>query len=214
MERVSYSVIAVVKRYKYRVALVAGLCFVLFFLWFNWTPMWVNGLHGKIGNSWFYHSVDDESPVHINSIDDIYFTMGWGSGLHGYETIAIDANGKVQFLFHDFGAREPHWRLLAFRVPKETLQKLKSLLMDVEYFSLKSQYHAYVHDGTQWFVKVSCREGKKSVYCNNHFPQEIVKISDFLQSTFLGDRASHSISERVDCRETWNKLTGGSESFK
>jgi hypothetical protein len=86
------------------------------------------------------------------------------------------------------------------------LSKLRAELNDVRYFSLQKSYRdPNVDDGTQWFVKVRVGNNKKGVYCDNAFPPEIVRLSEFVHREILEPRmpelASAPVVDADDARE-------------
>jgi hypothetical protein len=70
-------------------------------------------------------------------------------------------------------------------MPAPALAKLRQLLVDVNYASLKRAYHADVVDGTQWCICVDVAGATKKVYCNNYFPDAAVRLASAISQDVL-----------------------------
>lgn len=115
--------------------------------------------------------------------------MGEGSGWHGYDVLRIAATGEARYTFAKLDGQRTVWRGAEFRVDKPMLAKLRATLNDTKYFSLRSAYRdPDVADGTQWFVKVRIGEKEKVVVCDNAFPPEVVRLSQFVHDEILDPR--------------------------
>ena len=125
------------------------------------------------------------APPPLLQIDKLLFVMGQGSGLHGYTIVRIEEGGAGELLIDKGTRAAPLWELISFQVSAADVADLKKLLMDTSYFSLPDMYDTGVQDGGQWFIKVKCTAAKKSVYCNNHIPEQAQRISNFLRQHVL-----------------------------
>ena len=114
--------------------------------------------------------------------DDFVFTMGVGGGWHGLDVFRVDAEGNASYIFTTHDGRL--WKA-EFQVPAPTLAKLRQLLVDVNYASLKRAYHADIFDGTQWCIRVDVAGATKKVYCNNYFPDEAVRLASAISQDVL-----------------------------
>ncbi len=120
---------------------------------------------------------------------DFAFVMGEGSGWHGYDVIRIAATGEARYSFAKLEGSKTVWRAAEFRVDKAMMAKLRATLNEQKYFSLQGEYrNPEVKDGTQWFVKVRIGDRKKGVYCDNEFPPEITRISEFVHREIIDPR--------------------------
>ncbi len=137
---------------------------------------------------------------------DFAFVLGEGSGWHGYDVLRIAATGECWYTFAKLEGDKTVWRGAEFRVDEAALAKLRAELNEVRYFSLEDTYRdPNVDDGTQWFVKVRVGNNKKGVYCDNAFPPEIVRLSEFVHQEILEPRmdqfASAPVVNAEDARE-------------
>ena len=120
---------------------------------------------------------------------DFAFVLGEGSGWHGYDVLRIAATGEARYTFAKLEGSRTVWRALEFRVDKAKMAELRATLNEQKYFSLEAEYrNPEVQDGTQWFVKVRIGDRKKGVYCDNEFPPEIVRISEFVHREIIDPR--------------------------
>jgi hypothetical protein len=74
--------------------------------------------------------------------------------------VRIDASGNATYVFSTRG----RWWKAGFDVPPSTVDKLRQLLVDVDYLALDRTYHAAVFDGTQWCIRVEAAGVSKNVY--------------------------------------------------
>jgi hypothetical protein len=150
----------------------------------------------------------------VKQIDDLVFVMGQGSGLDGYTTLRIEENGDGELLVDMSNSATPNWQLIRFQATVAAVADLKRLLIDVGYFTLPESYNTDVQDGGQWYVKVKCHAAKKSVYCNNHFPEPVRKVSDFLRDRILPTAmASKQVLPVTNWKQQWQRLSDGSETY-
>lgn len=139
---------------------------------------------------------------------DFEFRMGEGSGMYGYDVIKVGADGRCQYtalertLTYDPVAkayRRPGWRRADFTADPATVRDLRQLLADVGYGALPKGYHANVCDGTQWLVKAQAGGRRKGVYCNNHFPAEIIRLSAFVRDRIVAPhKAEIEAGQRIE----------------
>ncbi len=133
---------------------------------------------------------------------DFSFVMGEGSGWHGYDVLRIAATGEARYTFAKVEGQRTVWRAAEFVVEKPMLARLRATLNDTKYFSLRSTYQdADVADGTQWFVKVRIGDSRKGVFCDNAFPPEIVRLSEFVHAEILDPRLREFASAKEIDRE-------------
>ena len=108
-------------------------------------------------------TVEDPASARADSVDllgasDFSFVMGDGSGRGGYDIIKIGADGGCEYVFSESFQRtlpdgssviDRRWKQATFMIDRQTLDALRRLLVDIDYFRLKKEYHANVADGTQ-----------------------------------------------------------------
>lgn len=121
--------------------------------------------------------------------------MAWGSGMHGFETVRLAADGRASFLYR----REDQWWLVKFRVPGDAVASLRDELDRIGYFSLKERYSVGALDGDQWFVKVRQGQRRHAVYLDNEFPEAVEGLRNYVRTHLLGYARSAEVPpERVE----------------
>ena len=158
---------------------------------------------------------EDETPeafvddAQVLAGEDFQFLMGEGSGRDGYDLVKLRADGSCEYTFGEWQLQRKVWRRAEFQVAPETVADLRRLLVEVNYFRLKRRYHADAHDGTQWLVKARAAGRAKRVYCNNHFPAKIIKLSGFVRTRLLDPhRAEIAGAKAVELApmDQWNEF--------
>jgi hypothetical protein len=171
---------------------------------------------GKAATNYPLTHTDPETNPSRPTVQDILdasdFTLivGEGSGWHGYDVIKVRADGTCEHTFNDQGGAGLVWKRAAFTIDHATVLELRQLLVDIGYFNLPRAYHADVADGTQWVLQVSAAGKHKGVYCNNHFPPELIRISEFLRGRVLGAHPEARVGTQIDLdpMEQWRELAG------
>jgi hypothetical protein len=131
-----------------------------------------------------YWCVERANTVNVMGASDFKFSMGDGSGWHGYNTIKVCADGKCQYVFVD--RRGLSWRRGDFVVDPRTLRELRELLVEIDFFRLKETYHdPNIADGIQRWAWVEAYGMHKSVYCNNRFPEPFQELYTFVQKKVI-----------------------------
>jgi hypothetical protein len=120
--------------------------------------------------------------VDLLRAEDFAFAMGVGSGMHALEVFRVNGSGQVSYLFR--GERGWWWRA-EFQVSAEAVARLRRLLVEVNYLSLKRRYYTDWMDGTQWCIRVDAGGVTKKVYCDNHFPPPAVRLASFIGRELL-----------------------------
>jgi hypothetical protein len=157
----------------------------------------------------------EEDPVDYQSAKanleqgaDFVFVLGQGSGRDGFNTLQIDATRHAVVTYTANGAGK--YRRLQFRLSNEEYGALRSFVLSQHFFDLKKAYRANTNDGTQWFVRVRVTGLEKRVYCDNHFPREVIAISEFVRTNIVEDRlvpdagAPLGPKEAFDHRRAWD----------
>lgn len=130
---------------------------------------------------------DDSSPPKIRRADiqessDFLFTIGVGSGMFGLDIFGVSSSGKASFIF---STAPDEWWKAEFEVAPAHITRLRQLLVEVDYPSLKRAYHADVVDGTQWCMRLDVAGVAKHVYCDNHFPEPARRLARLVGSEIL-----------------------------
>ncbi len=226
--------------------------------WLRWIPgrpvppEWARGGVSP-DNSLSYETEEDlpssvAGDVEAVSGPDFVFTMGEGTGLHGYDVIQIWANGRCEYTFPDTrplmgdspatshpatGAASSAADLAPFRraffaVDPQVVADLRRLLVDIDYFNMKRAYRAPpdasgaapsaasappadgaaasppAASGTQWFVRVHVGSKEKGVWCDNHFPRQIMKLNEFIRTEIVEPNlAARGLAAPVDLPNNW-----------
>jgi len=119
------------------------------------------------------------------------------------------------------------FRRATFSVSPQIVADLRQLLVDVDYFNLKRAYRAPpspavnppsaaarpadgaaepppVENGTQWFVRVHAGSHEKAVWCDNHFPRQIMKLNDFVRTEIVDpNTTARSLAAPIDLPGNW-----------
>ena len=72
-----------------------------------------------------------------------------------------------------------------FRLAADQLDGLERELTAIDVFSLKRAYLANVDDGTQWFLRVRAAKQRKTVVLDNHFPDPIVRVAEYVRTRIV-----------------------------
>jgi len=223
--------------------------------WFRWVPgrpvppEWARG--GASPDNSLSYEVEEDLPssvagdVEAVSGPNFLFTMGEGTGLHGYDVIQIWANGRCEYTFPDVRplmnplpatttqpttapgltpADLAPFRRAVFAVNPQVVADLRRLLVDIDYFNMKRAYRAPpdptanppaaqpaegatpvpVNNGTQWFVRVHVAAKEKGVWCDNHFPRQIMKLNDFVRTEIVEPNATaRGLAAPIDLPRNW-----------
>jgi hypothetical protein len=151
------------------VAVVALLAAAFWYRWIPGRPVppeWARG--GICPDNSLSFDVEEDVPssvagdVEAVSAPNFLFTMGEGSGLHGYDVIQIWPNGRCEYTFPDVrplmfrppAATRPAtapasppadlypFRRAVFAVQPQVVADLRQLLVDIDYYNLKRAYRA------------------------------------------------------------------------
>jgi hypothetical protein len=112
--------------------------------------------------------------------------MAVGSNWLGLNVFRVDATGNASYVFKPWEkGRAGHWRQARFKVTAEELARLRRVLQEIDYPSLKRGYSSKVMDGAQWYVRVRAGQATKDVGCSNYFPDEVVRLAQFIGQELL-----------------------------
>lgn len=128
------------------------------------------------------------SPSKLMIHDDFNFIFGVGSGRVGYDSCRISSRDMTLlyvFRKRDLISKEGkeyrwNWYRGESKIFTDDIKKLCNLLDEISIYSLKDEYHSDILDGKQCFVKLKKDDIVKTIYCNNSFPKEILKIESFI----------------------------------
>jgi len=143
--------------------------------------------------------------------------FGRGSGWHGLNTIAISESGHV--VLHRLKEEEKagsfllFWETTTFPLESESIEEIASLIRDSEVAQMHRKYYAEVADGTQWILWLQQGSQSKSIYFNNHFPEQIQRFAIRLDmildiskmDKLVWSRVPKEQSRRHE-KEIWNSI--------
>lgn len=134
--------------------------------------------------------------------------LGRGSAPDGLETVLIEPNGAATF--HRRGnmiwdavnqRRDQQWETCQLQLDQLALTSIARAIIDHRIGQLESQYHADVHDGTQWLLRLTQNNRTKRVYFNNHFPQSIQDFAQLIDEQVSRSGLSQVIWKQVDSQK-------------
>ncbi len=145
------------------------------------------------------HTQADPEAVSAGQVDllnatDFHFTIGDGSGWHGYDVLKVDADGSCEYTYQQHAYTkspdgktmlDPGWRRANFKIDSATLLALRQALVQIDYWRLKKSYRADVADGTQRYLKIIASAHRKAIWCDNYFPSEFESIRKFTESRII-----------------------------
>jgi hypothetical protein len=139
--------------------------------------------------------VPDERPAfRIDTAQPWSIEFGRGSGMYGLETVKIDSTGRV--VLHRPGLRRGPsgdctlvWETATVRLPPEVVAEVLAAVEENHLLNLHRVYSAsaadggvVVVDGNQWVLWIRQGGREKTVYCDNHFPDPIVRFAERLDA--------------------------------
>lgn len=147
-------------------------------------------------------SEDDPISAFAGSVDlvgapDFAFRMRVGGWPYGYNTFKVAADGKCQFVFatrsivtepDGSDAIDLKWRRIEFVIDQKTLEDLRKLLVEIDFFRLKKYYGSDVQDGTHRQIWVQASGMQKKVHCHMHFPNRFQKVYTFVIEKLIRPR--------------------------
>lgn len=147
---------------------------------------------------------DDRPPFRIDPNSPYRIELGRGSGMFGLETVRITQDGNV--VLHRQG-NAATWFKGTMHLSEDTLKQVLKAVEDNKLIGLHKAYHANVWDGTQWVLWIKQGDNEKAVYCDNYFPPEIVKFSEFLDKVLAASGNVIWLPASSDhARELWESI--------
>ena len=132
---------------------------------------------------------DDGPPLRLDPTRPFVLTFGRGSGWVGMNTVIIHADGQVNL--HRFMEKNHHGirsfveETGSLMFHHEDIRALCDYLNQSPLLGMHKAYHAAWYDGMQWGFQIQQGEQTKSIYFNNHFPQEIREFSEMVDQLLL-----------------------------
>ncbi len=145
---------------------------------------------GWMENSPLSRIVEDASPrFTIDAGKPWKIEFGRGSGWEGLDTVKLTDDGKVvlhrQTWQADNGIRSAKWETAQLALPRDAVASILATVSKTRLLDLHREYHANVADGTQWVLWITQGRNAKSVYFNNHFPNEILQFASLLDEVLV-----------------------------
>jgi hypothetical protein len=106
---------------------------------------------------------------------------GFEGGVDLYRVVRIDSDGQCTYDFPEETSPQRSTRKsVSFRLSETDLEQLKDVLLKNRYWTLSKSYQANLVDGTCIILKCDFQGNSKTVTCYNYFPDEVVRIHDYL----------------------------------
>jgi len=137
--------------------------------------------------------------------------FGRGSGWHGLDTVKIFRDGTVTLHRQ---VRNPYWETTTFKLADEAMTEVLSAVDANRLSALLKEYDGSVADGTQWVLWFEQDGVEKTVYCDNRFPDEIVRFAKDLDGILAKNGLEDVKWQRVNVddarkheRKLWDSIT-------
>jgi hypothetical protein len=141
----------------------------------------------------FGRTEDDPISAFAGSVDligapDFALAIGYG-GHSGHNAIRIGSDGRCRYIYLETVevtkpdgriGLEHRWRGRDFEVGRQPVTDLRKLLVEIDFFRLKSAYRGHVIDGAHGWATVQASGKRKRVYCINDSPEAIQKLFNFI----------------------------------
>lgn len=142
--------------------------------------------------------------------------LGRGSGMDGLETVEMANDGKVT-LHRAKAVRQGDgyahtWEKATPSLSPDAVKRIADAVVAERLPELGRAYHAGVFDGTQWVLWVRQGGREKVVYCDNHFPESVVRFAATVDAELVAIGAAVRWQqvpfwdERRHERELWDSL--------
>ena len=114
-------------------------------------------------------SVDLGRPFHV--------VLGRGSGLAGLDTVAFGIDGDVTMFKQQPAGK---WQTASVRLSPEAIARIFDQVKAQDVMNMSAEYHADVHDGTQWVLWIKQHQKSKAIYYKNNFPNAKKRLAECL----------------------------------
>jgi hypothetical protein len=125
------------------------------------------------------------------------------------EVLHLDTNGKCEYRYPDepIPGRFVRKRTF-FQLSENEVRSLSKVVSEARFFQLADEYDANVPDGPRVFIKCKIGRWTKTVICLAHFPDQIVRIHDYVKRNIIERHAQDLHGE-----ETGRKDSGRADFF-
>lgn len=152
----------------------------------------------------------------IDPEKDFRITLGRGSGMDGYETVALGRDGQVTLHRLKWqrikGVYHGKWQKAGTSLDRAAMDRLRAAIDANKVMEMAAQYHADdVRDGTQWILWIQQGEASKAIYFNNHFPEGVLKFAKALDAEVKRDaipeaKWQHDPEPREHDKALWESI--------
>ncbi|MEZ6038717.1 MAG: hypothetical protein R3F29_14640 [Planctomycetota bacterium] len=125
------------------------------------------------------------APFSFDATRPYRVAIGWGGGLSGIDTLEVfsdgKANGERGFAGH------PQAQAASTTLSPRQVATVTALIVRFGLEDLACHYDAHVCDGTQWILDLEQDGRHRTVYCDNHFPKQLIDFRSALQVAVAAD---------------------------
>lgn len=154
---------------------------------------------------------DNRPPFRLIPVEAYRIEFVRGSGWHGLDTIKVNQDGTV--VLHRLAGSDCYTATI--HLSEQSVAQILQAIEDNHLLGMDRAYHANVADGTQWVFWIRQGDNERSIYFNNHFPQEILRFAKSLDEALcesgLGKVAWHPVApwrgNREHEKELWESIT-------
>jgi hypothetical protein len=142
------------------------------------------------GGVCFFVLRGDSPALTIDHAQPFWLEFGRGSGWHGLDTVKLDQTGRT--VLHRMKSEHKDdveflsWQVATLQLSPRALGEVLKAVESNGLLGLHGEYHAKIHDGTQWVLWIKQRDNEKSVYFNNNFPRRIRAFAEQLDTILAG----------------------------
>jgi hypothetical protein len=144
----------------------------------------------------------DEVPsFRIDAKKTFRIELGQGSGWHGLNTTRISEDSVVTLYRMQteaawLGPRH-YWVTATLQLTPSSLDEVCTAIEANGLLEMDKAYHAAAGDGTQWVLWIQQDHKAKSVYFNNHFPDQIIRFAGRLDAILHENGLESAVWSRV-----------------
>lgn len=146
-----------------------------------------------LGHYWFTLG----QPNAIQPDEEFELQFGRGSGWHGLDLLRITSDGNAVY---EYQAERDIWKRKSFVVNEATLVALRKTINDLNIWGMDHHDDGSTNDGTQWCLLIRIDGKSKAFYFDNHFPNRIRQLADFVDQAILEPFAVPVVAEVVPAR--------------
>ncbi|MBA2114521.1 hypothetical protein [Bremerella alba] len=138
------------------------------------------------------NSAEDTKNMVVQPSPEFLIEYAIGDGQHGFDILRIQADGSGEYTYWERESEPTRQKQLTFEVSVAELEEICEQLNQSGFMALASEYHGDLLDGTQIAITVVTGQVEKEVYCDNHFPVEVVAVADYLEKQVIQPHRNRS----------------------